>query len=284
MAMPSLNKNPATDHLAWVRWALLALIILTGFVTIGGPLALLIYVLPTVFVLMHGSRYVGRKNIVLFLVVICVVTYTTEYLGVHTGKIFGDYYYNAVGNGPLLGGVPPLLMLTYFSIGYGSYWMVRILTDQLGLIRGWKIAGIGVLGGLIMTLTDLASDPVNSTVNQVYIWTRGGIFFGVPYLNFVGWFGEALVFFVVISLIYGYVSKAPQLKRLPSHRFQLEPVVLFAAPVLPVIVRPVWLTSSASIREAMSLIALFGLGSLVIAAVLKIWWSQRTTKSSSGHI
>lgn len=269
-------KNSKQDKLSWVRWVILALIVVSGFLSVrGGLWAILIYLLPTVFVFMHGSRFLGKKNIILFFIAVFVVTFIAEYLGVNTGKLFGDYYYNTFNNGPLIGGVPPLLMLTYFTICYGTYWVMRIILGDFGVIKGLKIVWLSLFGGLVATLTDLAADPVNSTVNKVYIWTKGGIFFGVPYMNFTGWLIEIAVFFLVISTVYAYWTKAPKLKSVPSKGFQLQPIILFAAPALPIILRPVWGEQPADIRAAMSLIALFGLGSIILASVLKIFWSNK---------
>ena len=258
-----------------IRWLILVLIIITSFFSVkNGGLAIIVYLLPTIFIFMHGSRFLGKKNIAIFFIVVCAVTYIAEYLGVNTGRLFGEYYYNSVGNGPLLGGVPPLLMLTYFSITYGTYWVIRILLGDFGVIKGAKILWLSLLGGLIATLTDLAADPVNSTVNQVYIWTKGGIFFGVPYENFTGWLLEIAIAFIIISLIFGYITKSPKLKSVPSKSFQLQPIILFAAPILPIILRPIWGEQPAEIRAAMSLIALFGLGSLIVVSILKIYWKK----------
>ena len=269
------TKNNS-DQYSWLRWLILAVIAATSFLTIkNGGLAILAYLLPTIFIFMHGNRFLGKKNILIFFIVVCAVTYIAEYLGVNTGKLFGEYYYNTIGNGPLIGGVPPLLMLTYFSISYGTYWIIRILLGDYGIIKGYKILWLSLLAGLIATLTDLAADPVNSTVNSVYIWTKGGIFFGVPYQNFTGWIIEIAVAFAIFSAIFAYMTKSPHLKTMPSKQFQLQPVVLFAAPVLPIILRPLWGEQPADIRAAMSLIALFGLGSIILVSVLKIYWSSR---------
>lgn len=273
--MNSVKNIIKKDKYSLIRWLILVLIIITSFLRIeNGGLAIIVYLLPTIFIFMHGSRFLGKKNIAIFFVVVCIVTFIAEYLGVNTGRLFGEYYYNSVGNGPLLGGVPPLLMLTYFSITYGTYWIIRILLGDFGVIKGAKILWLSILGGLIATLTDLAADPVNSTVNQVYIWTKGGIFFGVPYENFTGWLLEIAIAFIIISVIFGYITKSPKLKSLPSKNFQLQPIILFAAPVLPIILRPIWGEQPADIRAAMSLIALFGLGSLIVVSILKIYWKN----------
>ncbi len=269
------------DKYAWLRWSILVLILVTTFTSvIAGPLALVVYILPTIFVFMHGARYLGRKNIFLFFILTYVITFTAEYLGVHTGQIFGTYYYNAVSNGPLLGGVPVLLMLTYFTLAYSTYVLLRVIFGWVSVITGWKVLAISLLGGMVMTLSDLASDPVNSTVNQLYIWTQGGVFFGVPYQNFIGWLGETFLLFLVISLVFGYVTKAPQYKKQPSAQFLLEPIVLFIIPILPVVLRPLWMHQSTNIYQPMSLIALFGLGTIGLMGLIRVTsYHQKTRKT-----
>lgn len=267
------------DNLKFVRWSLLIVILITGFVNVNlGVLALLVYILPSIFVFLHGSKYLGWKNILIFFVLICAVTYTAEYLGVHTGKIFGDYYYNAIGNGPLIGGVPPLLMLTYFSLAYGCYMVARILLGSLGKVTGWSLIGLSSVGAMLMSLNDLASDPTSSTINHVYTWVLGGAYFGVPYLNFVGWFGESLVFFVALSVVYAYITKVPKQDTF-NKWFLLEALVLFAAPVLPIIFRPLWQPQPEDIRQSLSLVALFGLGTIILVAKLRLWWPQSKKRS-----
>ena len=154
---------------------------------------------------------------------------------------------------------------------------MRTILSDFGVIKGMKILWLSIFGGLVATLTDLAADPVNSTVNQVYIWTRGGVFFGVPYLNFTGWLIEIAAFFLIVSWVFAYITKVPKLKGIPTKSFQLQPIILFAAPVLPVILRPIWGEQPIEIRSAMSLIALFGLGSLIMASVLRIFWTNKRT-------
>lgn len=273
MKAQAISKQLSSiDKLAPLRWIILISILTLGLLpTVAGPLALVVYLLPTIFVFMHGSRFLGRKNILIFFVVTYIVTFTAEYLGVNTGQIFGEYYYNSMGNGPLLGGVPVLLMLTYFSLAYGSYMVVRIILGWLNIIRGWKILAISLLGGMIMTLSDLANDPINSTIDQVYIWTKGGIFFGVPYQNFTGWLAETFILFIIISTIFAYMTKSPKLRRNPTRKFLLEPVILFIAPIIPIILNPLWSTKPAYIIQPMSLIGLFGLGTVSFFALVKVF-------------
>ncbi len=272
MKAQATSKRPKQhDKFAPLRWVILVTLLITALLpTIAGPLALIIYLLPAIFVFLHGARYLGGKNILIFFVVTYIVTFIAEYLGVNTGHIFGSYYYNLIGNGPLLGGVPVLLMLTYFSLAYSSYLVIRIILGWLKLVKGLEIVILSLLSGMLMTLSDLANDPINSTVDKIYIWTQGGIFFGVPYQNFTGWLGETVVLFLIISLILGYITKSPNLSALPSRRFLTEPIVLFIIPVVSVVLSPLLTAKPTTITEPMSLIALFGLGTIALLALARV--------------
>lgn len=267
-----ISESTKTDKYKIVRWLLLATILVTNFIVpTGGFWALAAYLLPTIFVFMHGARYLGKRNIIAFFIIVCSLSFITEYLGVHTGIIFGQYYYNAINNGPLIAGVPPLVTLTYFSIAYGAFIVGRILLGQYGLIRGWLIAGYSMLGALLMSVTDLTNDPTASTINRVYIWTQNGAFFGVPYQNFIGWLAETFVIFIVVSIIFGYISKAPKPKFNLTRSFLLEVVIFYAIPSLVIILRPLSQPQPADIRQSLSLIALFAIGIPVITCILRLF-------------
>lgn len=277
--MPDLSRYKK-DRITIFRWVLLAVILVTGFINLhNGALSLLLYCLPVLFVFLHGGKYFGWRGITVFFGLIFIVTFVTEFLGVHTGRIFGDYFYNSQNNGPMIAGVPPLVMLTYFSLGYGVYVVIRVLLGELGRVKGGKIAAIAILGGMLMALCDLASDPVNSTINHVYIWVNGGAFFGVPYLNFIGWFFETAIFFGVLGLIFGYWLKVPVTTDKLNRWFLLEALVLFVAPILPIVFRPLWQTTYVDIYQSMSLIALFGIGTVALIASFRLFLSKKTGTS-----
>jgi ATP-dependent Lon protease len=69
---------------------------------------------------------------------IILVSFAAEYIGVHTGKLFGLYYYNpsSTVNGFLWGGVPPLVTFSYISMGYVCYVIARIIFNAHGKI--WR--------------------------------------------------------------------------------------------------------------------------------------------------
>jgi len=52
----------------------------------------------------------------------------------------------------------------------------------------------------MMVAWDLSLDPIASTINQTWIWTQGGGYFGVPISNFLGWSLTVYIFFQLFAL------------------------------------------------------------------------------------
>lgn len=44
-------------------------------------------------------------------------------------------------------------------------------------------------------------DPYNSTITQYWIWHDGGAYFGVPFVNYLGWYLCVFTFYVVFALV-----------------------------------------------------------------------------------
>jgi uncharacterized membrane protein len=50
-----------------------------------------------------------------------------------------------------------------------------------------------LLGATLMTASDLLIDPAATCILGYWHWQQEGIFFGVPLVNFAGWFGVSAV-------------------------------------------------------------------------------------------
>lgn len=261
----------ASNHLSKLRWAILLTILVTNIWTVHNPaLAFVIFLLPAAFALLHSFALFGKKHTAVIFTIIVLVSFTAEYFGVHTGKVFGLYFYNPshVVNGFLWGGVPPLVTLSYISIGYVSYVVARILLGFPGKIKGAAIVGIPVLAAMLTTMWDMSFDPIASYVHKIYTWYAGGAYFGVPFRNFTGWFLESLVFFGLITLYLQTVPKAKDFMKKPSSLFLGEAVFLMAANAFGTISKE--FNSPTQIQQAMAIIAMFGLGIPVVIATFRL--------------
>lgn len=143
---------------------------------------------PTLFVLLHGSRQMGWRRILVFIVVTFLISWSYETLSIATGFPFGHYHYSD-NIGPKLGTVPLLVMPAYFGVIYLSWQLARLLLQRfdqrIDAIQTWATPAVAAF---IMVMWDVGMDPVLSTYGGSWVWHRGGSYFGVPISNFFGWY------------------------------------------------------------------------------------------------
>ncbi|WP_375104222.1 carotenoid biosynthesis protein [Paenibacillus sp. RS8] len=105
-----------------------------------------------------------------------------EWIGVHSGKLFGTYDYSDI-LGPLLYGVPITLGFAWIAVIYNA----TLISYDFGL-RGLQLRLAKALQiGFWTVLLDLVLDPV-AHARGFWHWGSSGGFYGVPWSNFVGWF------------------------------------------------------------------------------------------------
>lgn len=250
---------------AGIRWVLIGIIAITAIYKVNNPiLGLLIFFLPFTFALLHSRIFFTLRHTLVIFAIIIGVSFVGEYLGVHTGKIFGDYYYNADPkvNGFLVGGVPPLVTLSYVSMGYTCYIMARIVLAAYKKLTGWLLLAVPLLAAMFMVMWDLAFDPTSSVVGHLWLWPRGGAYFGEPFHNFTGWFMVTGTFFVIISVYLYFRAKSKDYIARPSKLFLAEPLALFIANAVSIIIKEAY-HNPTIIQQNMALVALFGMGTII---------------------
>lgn len=259
-------------------WALLALSYLAAFapVDLPGVIALLIGWVPVVFAFWHFVRWAGWRYALGGFAIIASVSFAIEALGVATGAVFGDYYYPNGPLGPLLLGVPPLIQLQYFAMGYASLMVARSITGTLSAAaRGCMLWAGSIIGAFSMTVLDLASDPRQSTQLGMWVWRDGGSYFGVPVQNFVGWFIETFIFFALVQFMLTRFAAIDRIIATRPASFDLMGVLLFGTFPFAIAIRPLVIGLSGAeptvIEDAMVAVALFAAVPLFFAAVVT-WW------------
>lgn len=141
---------------------------------------------PILFVLLHAPRQIGWKNLGVFFALSFVISWSYESLSIATGFPFGNYHYTE-DLGWQLGTVPLLIMPAYFGVCYISWHIARTLTGALAPSQAYRWPVV-VVAAFVMVMWDLSMDPSRATINQTWIWHDGGAYFGVPFVNFAGWF------------------------------------------------------------------------------------------------
>jgi uncharacterized membrane protein len=128
------------------------------------------------------SRWSARR-ILSTMLILFVLTWGVEFVGSQTGLPFGHYSYTEKLQ-PQLFGVPLLIPIAWLmmlapawstvdGVGPGKpVWVRRVL--------------FAALAGFAMTAWDLYLDP-QMTANTMWVWHQDGLYFGIPLLNFFGW-------------------------------------------------------------------------------------------------
>ena len=192
--------------------------------SIGRTAVFIIFILISFFL---AIKRFGVKNTIVFLVISFGVAWGFETTSVLTGFPFGPYHYT---RGPLLGVVPVPLGFGYFSPGVLAWLITSILLDKKDIsMKGIDIFLLPFIGSFILTMWDLCYDPSGSTIMQVYIWEQGGVFFGVPVSNFLGWMFCSFILFFLFSL-YLSRDKRPQSETVVEDKtFWILPIATYAS-------------------------------------------------------
>jgi len=212
-------------------WALLGFYALARVLTVfpgGTPLLVIIalqVLLPLTFALIHGSNRYGIKGALVFLGLFLLVGNIFENLGVLTGFPFGHYTFTDA-MGPKIFQVPILLGVAYVGMGYLSWTLALLITDERrSSLSGSNVFIVPVVASFIMVAWDLSTEPVWSTMARCWTWRDGGAYFGAPVSNFLGWYLTVFVFYQLFA-IYVRRRSNPSIT-LPSGYWR--PAVLFYA-------------------------------------------------------
>jgi putative membrane protein len=161
-----------------------------------------------IFVLFHGVKRYGWKNIVIFFAITSVISWSMETFSIETVFPFGKYHYSDI-LGVKIGKVPLVIMPAYFFSGYLAWTMGSVFLGDLGkAIKKRNLFFIPFISAFILVMWNYCFDPIMSTIYGLWIWEDGGAFYGVPLSNYYGWFITAYLFFQVFALfIYKFGDK-----------------------------------------------------------------------------
>ena len=155
-----------------------------------GTLALRPYVFAFVACyLIVAVRDIGWRSTLLFGAWVWLVAWLAEFSSTRTGVPFGLYAYTGTTRGQelFIADAPFIDALSFTFLAYAAFCLAR---SALG--RGASPTAVTVLGGVFMMLLDVVIDPVAVRgdrwfLGQIFYYPNGGVYFGVPLSNFVGW-------------------------------------------------------------------------------------------------
>jgi len=234
------------------------------------------------FAVVHGMRRYGCKRFAVFFLITFAISWSYETTSILTGFPFGHYVY-ADKLGPKLWLVPFLIMPAYFSMGYIAWTLGHVLLDRFDdRLEGAEVVLVPVLASFVMVMWDLCIDPASSTITGAWIWRDGGGYFGVPFVNFLGWY---LCVFTIYLVFAWYLRRGADWTRaadLGERSTWILPALMYAAVMSPRLIEPlsggsvevtshdghVWWTGD--IHTASALVALFTMLFVAVLALVRI--------------
>ena len=152
--------------------------------------------------IVHAGYLIGWKNAAKFFGYGYVIAWIFEEISVHTGLIFGLYYFPPM-MGAKLDVIPFEVPMFWVMCFYTAWYITNLILDGSPIPTNWSTARIfagALIGGGILTTLDLSTDPF-ATANGFWVWPNGGTFFNEPIHNFVGWWVTGAITFVIHGLI-----------------------------------------------------------------------------------
>jgi putative membrane protein len=146
------------------------------------------------FFLVAGTRDLGRVRTLGFLLWGFLLALGAELASTRVGVPFGLYHYTGetAGLELFLSNVPFFSPLSFPFLAYASFCLARqALGPGWARTRGSRLRTVA-LSGLLMTLLDVVIDPLAVRggrwfLGHLFTYPEGGVYFGVPLSNFVGW-------------------------------------------------------------------------------------------------
>lgn len=136
-------------------------------------------------VFIHSSFLWGLPRTIVYALCAIIIGYFAEFIGISTSWIFGAYHYNPDNQGMIFG-VPIFIPIMYVALLYAGNFLSIALSEKF--LKKPNVWILSFMTGSVLTLKDVITDPLQSTVANVWIWDKGGSYFGVPIPHFMGWF------------------------------------------------------------------------------------------------
>jgi len=173
-----------------------------------------------IIIVIHGWETLGARELLVFFLIAYSIPLLYEYTdGLGFGGLVGcTCIYSDLLGPKFFGKVPYVIPLVWSISLYCAFTMTNIIFNRIRITHKFeqvvslqwffKIVGMGVVAGLIMTSWDLIIDPVMVAMG-VWSWPNGGSYYGIPILNYEGWIEIPAVTFVVYS-VYLRIQKKSQ--------------------------------------------------------------------------
>jgi len=153
-------------------------------------LAILLFALPSYVGLIRQKGVLKALAIVL---VLSAVLLAVQAVAVEFRYPFGEFTFGDAMGYKILGLVPWTVAFAYLPLVLAVFWLSSKLTPS-----GFRV----ILSGLFLAVVNAVLDPALAFMS-LRSWENGGPFFGVPVLNFVGWFITGIITALILHAFWG---------------------------------------------------------------------------------
>ena len=162
-----------------------------------------------------------------------------------------------------------------------DHWLIaRTLIDALAPGRSYHWSVV-LVAAFVMVMWDLSMDPSRATINLTWIWHDGGAYFGVPFVNFAGWFLCVATIFAAFAIWLARSAAKDVVS--PDRMAQAQALGLYAGLFAEFVaftvfgpktgtvtdaVGQVW--NLRDIYESLGLVSIFTMGFVIVLTALKL--------------
>ena len=148
--------------------------------------------------ILAAAMDLGWRRMLLFWAWVFPLAWLSEFSSTRIGIPFGFYQYTGTTRGQelFIADVPMMDSLSFTFLAYASFCLARAALRS----RRPPAAVVTLASGVLMMLLDVVIDPLAVRgerwfLGHVFYYPEGGVYFGVPISNFVGWalVGSAIV-------------------------------------------------------------------------------------------
>lgn len=174
------------------------------------------------------TRHLGLRWVKAFLVVYAV-SLSSELIGTQYGLPFGPYRYTALLGDTWFGHVPYLIPLSWFTMAVPAF----LLAQALYPARRWARV---LFGAFVVLMWDFTLDPAMSFLTSYWIWDVPGTFYGMPYINWFGWYVTGAFLMGVLE----WTGAASWLPKVTTRWMGAYYLTVLSMPVGMVLVNGMW--------------------------------------------